>query len=185
MHADLRPQLALNPRHRGRTSASNCHSPGSADMLDTFTSRPHTRHNHATAATRRCPISVPLAPPAHTSRAAIHPLQPATQHYGQPNSSSTSTTTHTPQPSLHNHQSIPLTSTGTHPTPTPNRPTPQPTQTPSGQADSALQTEYTHKLPVSQIATRSERATSRRGGASKTQQRHTNGASKSFFLERV
>ena len=119
--ADLRPQIALNPRHHGRTSASNCHSPGSADMLDTFTSRPHTRHNRATAATRRCPISVPLAPPTHFPRCnspttarhpALWPTQFLTHWHHNPHFTPTN-----PFPSP-----VPAHT----PPPTPNRPTLQP-----------------------------------------------------------
>src|SRR5581483_7661133 len=86
-------------------------------------------HTRATAVTPALRTSTKLAFHSHhqhTSRAAIHRLQPATQHYGQPNSSPTGTTTHTPQPSLHNHQSIPLTSTGTHPTTNTQSANPQP-----------------------------------------------------------
>jgi hypothetical protein len=89
----------------------------------------HARNGRAASATHHCPIGVPLAPPARTSRAAIHRLQPATQHYGQPNSSPTGTTTHTPHSSPHNHQSIPSPVPAHTPPPTPNRPTPQPHST--------------------------------------------------------
>lgn len=170
MRDDLRPQIAPKPPQYGRTSASKCHPPCRADM-PTRSLQGHTR---ATAVRQRyAPLpNWPLhSHHQHTSRAAIHRLQPDTQHYGQPNSSPAGATTHTPQPSLHNHQSIPLTSTGTHPPPTSNRPTPQPTQTPSGQADSALQTEYTHKLPV----VRSQHAESALLPGAAVHQRHSKG----------
>src|SRR5712691_969751 len=102
------------------------------------------RHNRVTTATHDYPIGVPLAPPTHTFRATNSPLQSATPRHGQPNSSThwhhnPHTTTINPLPHQH----------GAHtPPPTPNRPTLQPHSTPSGQADSAHQTENSLKLPV-------------------------------------
>ena len=62
------------------------------------------------------PIGVPLAPPAHTSRAAIRPCRPPLRASGQPSSTHWHHNPHTPQPTLHNHQSIPPPARRTHST---------------------------------------------------------------------
>lgn len=71
----------------------------------------------------------PSPQPRATVNLIPQPTHSTTQHF----------TTTNPFPHQH----------GAHtPPPTPNRPTLQPHSNPSGQADSALQTEYTLKLPV-------------------------------------
>ena len=84
------------------------------------------------------------------------------------------TTTLTPQPSLHNHQSSPPPHGAHTPPPTPNRPTLQPHSNPSGQADSALKTEYTFKLPV----VRSQHVESALLPGAAVQQRHSKDTAK-------
>ena len=121
---------------RGKTP----HYPRQTVKLNALTSSPHAPQPcHQGYA----PLPNWRSTPTPTSL-PIHPPQPATSRYGQPNS--TTHTLHNPHftttnPFPHQH--------GAHtPPPTPNRPTLQPHSNPSRQADSAHQTENSLKLPV-------------------------------------
>ena len=150
MRDDLRPQIAPKPPQYGRTSASKCHPPCRADM-PTRSLQGHTRATAVTPALRTTTqLASPLAPPpGHTL-----PVLQIT-HSSLPPSTTANPIPHplAPQPTHHNPH---FTTTNPFPSPVPAHTPHQhpigqphnPTQTPSGQADSALQTEYTHKLPV-------------------------------------
>ena len=170
MRDDLRPQIAPKPppvRTHFRVELPSTARSGHARRV----------HFKATHAPQPCHQRYAPLPNWRSTRTTnTHfprcnsPLQPATQHYGQPNSSThwhhnPHTTTLTSQPPIHSPTSTAHTLHHQHPIGQPYNPT----QTPSGQADSALQTEYTHKLPV----VRSQHAESALLPGAAVQQRHS------------